>query len=157
MLHPPLERQLVVADEIGTLAEDCLCLSGRFSGCGRKSLLSVVISLVAELYGIGNNLRHVSLGAVLRVVGARLQRSFHSDLASLGQILRGEFGGLPPTDHVEKVAFALAGLLVCKPAGNGQPQRALCNATLGCTGFRIGADIADQDNAIDKASPLFFV
>jgi hypothetical protein len=149
------ERKPVVVNIFRLLAEHCFCLSGRFSACLFEALHAALRSFraaVAEFHIIGNNLCDEAFGAVLRIIGASLKRSFNCDLAALGQITRAELCGLSPADDVEKIRFALAGLLISKAAGNRQAQRALGNAGLGGTGFGIGSEIADQDYTIDNDS-----
>ena len=59
-----------------------------------------------ELHFVYQHFSNVSLRAILRIVGARLQRPDKADFVSLDKVLVHKFSRLPPCYTVDEVRFA---------------------------------------------------
>jgi hypothetical protein len=106
-----------------------------------------------HLHLVGDDVGAEALDAFLVGVLVGAQRPFDVDLAALAQVFTGDFGQL--AEELDAVPFGpflfLAGLLVVPRFGRGDADRRDRAATLGVSGFGIGAEIADQDDFVDAA------
>ncbi|ODR93450.1 hypothetical protein AUC69_04415 [Methyloceanibacter superfactus] len=104
-----------------------------------------------------HDLRGVALLALLVLPFAGLQLAFQINLRALLQILLGDLGQALVEDHDAMPLRALAPLarrLVAPAVAGGDPQIDDGPAILGVADFRIGSEIADENDFVDRSGHI---
>ena len=112
---------------IAIAANDAAALEATIKSATDAGIVVVTLDSLALRLGIhklaliADDFGNVALGAVLRVIGAGLQRADHADLSALGKETMHKISLLTPSNTVDEIRFAHA-LLVGKPALHGDAE-----------------------------------
>lgn len=110
------------------------------------------LALADEFRVFGDHLGYVSLRAVLRLIGAHLNRTVKGDLAALDEILADELSGLPPCDYRQKVSLILP-RRAFYAALYSDPEVAVRDPVLRSPLLDVRRDIPDQDDSVHFRPP----
>src|SRR5690606_6137870 len=105
-----------------------------------------------HLHLVGDDLGEVLLHPVLAGVLVVADLAFHVDLRALAQVFAGDLAELAEEGHAVPLRVLLGvAVAVLADAGGRQADLGDGHATLGVLGFRVVAEIADQDGLVDAA------
>src|SRR5690606_12391546 len=105
-----------------------------------------------HLHLAGDDLGEELLDPVLAGVLVVSDFAFHVDLRALAQVLAGELAELAEEGHAVPLRVLLRiAVAVLADAGGRQADLGDGHATLGVLGFRVVAEISDQDGLVDAA------